>query len=268
MAISYRPSRRDTSPLFSPCPPIPSGRHGRACDMSWDERPVVETQHMQNGTTSSAEPYPETADIETSSDDYASRFSGPAGEWMLEVQERITLGLLGDNPAAGILTRGVGVPAASPGRTPGLLHSREDRSPDPQAILSILASRDKPHVWLSALPTEREERLGSARGSKRQREEGQALRSEPGVGRGLCVVGGRRVRAEGPAARRGQDEEGRSRIWPKQGWEESILTVRRLVHSNSMSLISVSWRQARVSRRSTPLTSSCPRVCATCIMMW
>lgn len=41
-----------------------------------------------------ATPFPETADIATSSDDYATRFSGPAGRWMLEVQERLTLDLL------------------------------------------------------------------------------------------------------------------------------------------------------------------------------
>ena len=34
-------------------------------------------------------PYPETADIETSSDGYANRFSGAVGAWMLEVQERL-----------------------------------------------------------------------------------------------------------------------------------------------------------------------------------
>ena len=37
----------------------------------------------------------ETADIETSSDDYASRFSGPVGAWMLDVQERAVRTLLG-----------------------------------------------------------------------------------------------------------------------------------------------------------------------------
>ena len=37
---------------------------------------------------------PETADIETSSDKYAKRFSGAAGEWMLDVQERTTLSLI------------------------------------------------------------------------------------------------------------------------------------------------------------------------------
>jgi 2-polyprenyl-3-methyl-5-hydroxy-6-metoxy-1,4-benzoquinol methylase len=38
--------------------------------------------------------YPETADIETSSDDYATRFAGPSGAWMLEVQEQRTFDLL------------------------------------------------------------------------------------------------------------------------------------------------------------------------------
>lgn len=38
--------------------------------------------------------FPETADIETSSDDYALRFAGPTGQWLLSVQERITLRLL------------------------------------------------------------------------------------------------------------------------------------------------------------------------------
>ncbi|MHB8834143.1 MAG: class I SAM-dependent methyltransferase [Candidatus Methylomirabilia bacterium] len=37
----------------------------------------------------------ESADIETASDDYASRFSGPAGAWMLEVQESAVRTLLG-----------------------------------------------------------------------------------------------------------------------------------------------------------------------------
>ena len=41
----------------------------------------------------------ETADIETASDDYASRFCGPVGAWMLETQERAVRTLLG--PAAG-----------------------------------------------------------------------------------------------------------------------------------------------------------------------
>ena len=37
---------------------------------------------------------PETPDIETSSDAYAQRFSGSVGEWLLKVQENITLEML------------------------------------------------------------------------------------------------------------------------------------------------------------------------------
>jgi 2-polyprenyl-3-methyl-5-hydroxy-6-metoxy-1,4-benzoquinol methylase len=37
----------------------------------------------------------EPADIQTSSDDYATRFSGPVGAWMLDVQERAVRTLLG-----------------------------------------------------------------------------------------------------------------------------------------------------------------------------
>lgn len=36
----------------------------------------------------------EPADIETASEDYARRFAGPVGEWMLKVQENITLRFL------------------------------------------------------------------------------------------------------------------------------------------------------------------------------
>lgn len=39
-------------------------------------------------------PFPETADIHTSSEEYADRFSGPAGAWILGVQEKIALRLL------------------------------------------------------------------------------------------------------------------------------------------------------------------------------
>lgn len=52
--------------------------------------------------------YPETADIETSSDDYARRFSGAVGGWMLSVQERITLELLSATPGATVLDVGGG----------------------------------------------------------------------------------------------------------------------------------------------------------------
>lgn len=52
--------------------------------------------------------FPETADIETLSDDYAARFAGPTGEWMLEVQEKITLGFLRDWSGATVLDVGGG----------------------------------------------------------------------------------------------------------------------------------------------------------------
>jgi SAM-dependent methyltransferase len=37
----------------------------------------------------------ETADVETASEDYATRFAGPVGAWFLELQARSTLDLLG-----------------------------------------------------------------------------------------------------------------------------------------------------------------------------
>ncbi|MHB0913729.1 MAG: class I SAM-dependent methyltransferase [Armatimonadota bacterium] len=52
--------------------------------------------------------FPETADIETSSDVYARRFSGPVGEWFLAVQERATLAMLAPYPNATVLDVGGG----------------------------------------------------------------------------------------------------------------------------------------------------------------
>jgi len=52
--------------------------------------------------------FPEVADIETSSDDYASRFAGPAGTWMLEVQRDAAFRLMGDLRAGTILDVGGG----------------------------------------------------------------------------------------------------------------------------------------------------------------
>lgn len=52
--------------------------------------------------------YLETADIETASTDYASRFCGKAGEFFLEKQTAITLSLLKDLPKARILDVGGG----------------------------------------------------------------------------------------------------------------------------------------------------------------
>jgi len=52
--------------------------------------------------------YPETADIETSSEDYARRFSGAAGKWMLKIQEDIVTGWLSQFQTATILDVGGG----------------------------------------------------------------------------------------------------------------------------------------------------------------
>jgi len=52
--------------------------------------------------------FEETADIETASDDYASRFAGEIGAWFLERQAAITLELLQDFPSATVLDVGGG----------------------------------------------------------------------------------------------------------------------------------------------------------------
>ena len=70
----------------------------------------------------------ETADIETSSEGYAARFSGPVGAWMLGVQERIVRRLLQELPAGPILDVGGGhgqlaLPLAAAGREVTVLGS-------------------------------------------------------------------------------------------------------------------------------------------------
>lgn len=50
----------------------------------------------------------ETADIETATDDYASRFSGAVGEWFLDVQRDITLDLLSPFQGCRVLEVGGG----------------------------------------------------------------------------------------------------------------------------------------------------------------
>jgi Methylase involved in ubiquinone/menaquinone biosynthesis len=52
--------------------------------------------------------FPETADIETSSEDYARRFSGKIGEYFLKVQTEIILNLLAPWPNARVLDVGGG----------------------------------------------------------------------------------------------------------------------------------------------------------------
>jgi 2-polyprenyl-3-methyl-5-hydroxy-6-metoxy-1,4-benzoquinol methylase len=48
------------------------------------------------------------ADIETASPDYARRFAGPVGEWMLDLQRRIVLDWLTATPGASVLDVGGG----------------------------------------------------------------------------------------------------------------------------------------------------------------
>lgn len=50
----------------------------------------------------------ERADIETSSDDYASRFSGDVGAWLLSVQEKAVLSLLKNENISSVLDLGGG----------------------------------------------------------------------------------------------------------------------------------------------------------------
>jgi len=53
-------------------------------------------------------PFPESADIETASEDYARRFSGRVGDYFLEVQTRAVLELLSPWPRARVLEVGGG----------------------------------------------------------------------------------------------------------------------------------------------------------------
>ncbi|MBU3946016.1 MAG: class I SAM-dependent methyltransferase [Proteobacteria bacterium] len=63
---------------------------------------------MIKGTKLLLEHVTETADIETASDDYASRFAGPVGKYFLDVQASLTLELLHDLPRASVLDVGGG----------------------------------------------------------------------------------------------------------------------------------------------------------------
>lgn len=55
-----------------------------------------------------SEAFPETADIETASADYAGRFAGAVGRWFLAVQARTTLELMSSRPPAEVLDVGGG----------------------------------------------------------------------------------------------------------------------------------------------------------------
>ena len=52
--------------------------------------------------------FPETADIETSSDDYARRFEGDVGRWFLQIQEQVTSEMVRVFPAPRVLDVGGG----------------------------------------------------------------------------------------------------------------------------------------------------------------
>lgn len=52
--------------------------------------------------------FPETADIETASEDYATRFSGAVGEYFLELQLKIVLQFLEQYSATSLLDVGGG----------------------------------------------------------------------------------------------------------------------------------------------------------------
>jgi SAM-dependent methyltransferase len=52
--------------------------------------------------------FPETADIETASEEYARRFSGEVGAWFLRIQEEATLRMLAPYPNAKVLDVGGG----------------------------------------------------------------------------------------------------------------------------------------------------------------
>jgi SAM-dependent methyltransferase len=67
---------------------------------------MADSTRMAGGRTDALR---EDADIETSSDDYAQRFTGAVGRWFVETQARITLGILGALPmGASILDVGGG----------------------------------------------------------------------------------------------------------------------------------------------------------------
>lgn len=59
-------------------------------------------------TTDTYSPFPETNDIETSNDDYATRFKGKTGAWMLSVQTALTRKLLSRLPKGTLLDVGGG----------------------------------------------------------------------------------------------------------------------------------------------------------------
>jgi ubiquinone/menaquinone biosynthesis C-methylase UbiE len=103
---------------------------------------------LNNSLHPSPPPFSETADIETASEDYATRFSGAIGNYFLEVQAQITLDLLKDLPNASILDIGGGhaqmtMPLANNGYrvtvtgSADICRSRLDRYCDPGSFQYI-----------------------------------------------------------------------------------------------------------------------------------
>ncbi len=58
--------------------------------------------------TGNVPPYPETADIETSSEDYARRFAGGTGQWFLQRQADIVISMMNGAQSAAVLDVGGG----------------------------------------------------------------------------------------------------------------------------------------------------------------
>ena len=81
-------------------------------ELGWDaarrEREIGPGRDPLPAPDGAGERVRETADVETSSDGYASRFSGPVGAWMLEAQERAVRELLGAPGGATVLDVGGG----------------------------------------------------------------------------------------------------------------------------------------------------------------
>jgi ubiquinone/menaquinone biosynthesis C-methylase UbiE len=70
--------------------------------------PVLFQPMIKRESMNKSAPFPEFADTETASEDYARRFSGKVGEFFLDLQRRIVLELLAPWPQATILDVGGG----------------------------------------------------------------------------------------------------------------------------------------------------------------
>jgi ubiquinone/menaquinone biosynthesis C-methylase UbiE len=75
---------------------------------SFKQDTTVAGATTKSGATNSTGSFPETPDIETSSEEYALRFSGTIGKWLLDVQEQATLKMLASFPNCSVLDVGGG----------------------------------------------------------------------------------------------------------------------------------------------------------------